>query len=439
MFSLLLAALAAAQVYSVEVIEPSIGASATTANAIAEDGDVVGHEDVGVGSWRAFYWSGALVVPLAKLPGGSVAEAFGLNGADVIVGLSNDASGFAKAVYWSSPTSPAVSLGTLGGPTSRAEAINDALWVTGMSHTSSSLGHAFRSDPSSITLTDLGTVGSFAGASWGTDLNAAGEIVGFSDGLHGVTLACRWLPMSTTALSIHDPSLFTHTFAEAISDPGAIVGYGITAGGATHPFLWTSATGMSDVAPSAGDCAARDINAAGAMVGVWMISGAPRAAMRPPGGAWLDLNASIPSGCGIVLEQAVGLNGGGSIVGVGALSSGAPRGFRLTPVASGLALGRLLPALAGTTNSISLLGATPGTVQYLTRAFSTGATPVPGCPGVSLSLAAAKLLKTAVADADGRATFPFHLPAAASGSSGYLQALEHATCRTSNRVSVSLP
>ena len=78
---------------------------------------------------------------------------------------------------------PGDDLGTLGGSSSNAYAINDAGQVTGTSLPATGVeGHAFRTAANGgITMTsDLGTLGGPALNSWGFGINTSGQVVGQS-------------------------------------------------------------------------------------------------------------------------------------------------------------------------------------------------------------------------------------------------------------------
>jgi len=88
--------------------------------------------------------------------------------------------------------------------------------------------------------------------------------------------------------------------------------------------------------------------------------------------------------------------------------------------------------LAGGRNTWNVNGATPGERVFFGYSFNLGATPLPGCPGVTVALGQGKVLGGAVADAQGRASLSRFVPRAASGRTVHFQAAEPSTCITSN-------
>ncbi len=88
-----------------------------------------------------------------------------------------------------------------------------------------------------------------------------------------------------------------------------------------------------------------------------------------------------------------------------------------------------VPGVAGMRNDWAAFDATPGATIFLVASASQGATPVPGCPGVSLGIGSPTLLDTAAANPRGVAPLHRVIPAALSGRTLVVQAVEPATCR----------
>ncbi|GEM_PF-6151006 len=92
------------------------------------------------------------------------------------------------------------------------------------------------------------------------------------------------------------------------------------------------------------------------------------------------------------------------------------------------------PGRAGTTNTLSVYGATPGQRVYFAYALRDGQTPVPGCPEVVLFLQRPVVIGSAVADGNGEASLNVFVPGAARGVTVVLQALERDLCNESNAI-----
>jgi len=308
--------------------------------------------------------------------------------------------------------------------------------ITGLAKLTTGWSHGFRHAGGMADLGSLDPLGH--SHSWGQDINTGGSIVGWADNLAaGSTEAVYWGPGATSPSSIHDPALFSITYAMGIADSEAVTGWAVTAGGAVNGFRWTRGGGMKDLGSPVGQCLPHDINSSDWIVATSGFLGTPVAYVRNPAGAgtWLNLNDRVPHGCGMIFDEARAINGAGQIAGFGTKTGSAEvRGYRLTPVASGLALGRLSPNIAGALNEISILGGTPGAKVYLVGGLTAGATAVPGCPGLSADIAGATHIATETVDASKRATFSFVVPLALFGRTSRMQAVERASCRKSNVV-----
>lgn len=111
------------------------GAYASSANAINNDGWVVGGSGPGASFWRATMWQGDVATVLPTL-GGNISYANDVNDMGVIVGMSWLGNGSIRqhATLWIDGA--AVDLGALPGfLNSSANAINNSGWVVGVSST----------------------------------------------------------------------------------------------------------------------------------------------------------------------------------------------------------------------------------------------------------------------------------------------------------------
>jgi probable HAF family extracellular repeat protein len=166
------------------------------------------------------------------------------------------------AVAWGDTASyRLVDLGTLGGESSYATAINDHGDVVGSSQTADGEYHGFvwRNG----TMRDLGTLRP-------NDINNRGQIVGTVDTAHGMQ-AVLWSRGRTTDLGTLGGG---SDWPTDINDRGQVVGMGSMANGANAPFLWSNGRmrklNLDDVS---------DINNRGQVAGGHLVEGGFHAAV----------------------------------------------------------------------------------------------------------------------------------------------------------------
>ena len=149
----------------------------TTAAAINDAGEVVGHSFVSRGNFHAFITgpNGVGMRSLGTL-GGPVSQAFGINNSGQVVEILQT-TGETRAFITGPGGTGMRDIGTVGGSYSYAYDINATGQVVGSSHTSSSEQHAIITNPNGLGMRDLGVFGS---TNWAWGINDLGQAVGSS-------------------------------------------------------------------------------------------------------------------------------------------------------------------------------------------------------------------------------------------------------------------
>ena len=119
----------------------TLGGSSAVANAISNNGMVVGASVTAGGAIHALAYDRTLHDLGTALPTDSYSEAFSVNEAGVAVGRSGQSPGDAVAAIFKS--GHVESIGTLGGETSAATDVNDGGVVVGFAQLSNGAEHAF--------------------------------------------------------------------------------------------------------------------------------------------------------------------------------------------------------------------------------------------------------------------------------------------------------
>lgn len=169
---------------------------------------------------NAFVHSGGVTTDLSTP--GYWSSAYDVNASGRAVGYYGLANGDFKAFSWTEGGGT-TSLGTLGGRSSYAQALNDSGHIVGSSTDASGFLHAFLYAGS---MRDLGTLGGTTSAAYG--INSAGDAVGYSKDSNGTSRAFVWKNGTLFDLNaLVDPSSgWSLEAAYGINDAGQIAGTG---------------------------------------------------------------------------------------------------------------------------------------------------------------------------------------------------------------------
>jgi len=278
---------------------------------------------------------------------GSSSSATGINREGRIVGtMSSSMHPDRLAFTWVKGN--AKPLGTLGGETSAARAVNDAGQVVGGSTLKNGFSHAFLYEDGRMT--DLGTLG--GQTSEALALNGAGMAVGRAQLRNGDTHAFSWRKGTITDLGTLGGNHAGHSsIANGVNDRGIVTGQSSSAvdPGLVHAFRWSADGGLQDLGTLAGgqNSFGLGVNEDGDIVGgseirgrefhafIVRAQGAGKDEGKGAGGGhpkMIDLNDELEkkSGEGWVLTAATAINDRGQIIGYGT-HRGVAAAFLLTP------------------------------------------------------------------------------------------------------------
>jgi probable HAF family extracellular repeat protein len=210
------------------------GGGYSVAYDINEAGQIVGQQSTASG-WSAISWFQGGATYLENQPGG-VSSAYGINNAGQIVGESEpDMNSRAYASAWNN--GKLSTMGTVGGGgLGIALKINDAGDIVGYS--ANARGEERPTLWKNGSPVDLGTLGGSSGAA--RAINSRGQIVGTSDAPYGAGLtthATLWYRGAMTDLGTLGGA---YSRAGAINSSGQIVGLSTGPDERPHPVIWRS-------------------------------------------------------------------------------------------------------------------------------------------------------------------------------------------------------
>jgi probable HAF family extracellular repeat protein len=310
-----------------------------------------------------FLWRNGRMTGLPPLPGGSTSGAASINLFGQIVGEADNSTpgpnpficftpNQCRAVIWE--RGGVRDLGTLpGGLNAAAGWVNDLGQVVGDSEFGTSVDpingfvDAHAALWSGRKIIDLGTLG--GPASVANSINDFGAVTGFSqfdlivnpDVGSGIPSFHAFLFEHNRMIDLHSAGGLggDESFGASINNRRQVIGTADLAGNESeHAFLWQNGV-MRDLGalPGDPDSSAQAINDTGTIVG-WSGDGEEifKAAIWKDGIA-VDLNSMIPADTDLQLLLALGINLRGEIVGLGvSASSGEFHGFLLTPNVTGM-------------------------------------------------------------------------------------------------------
>ena len=326
--------------------------NSSCATSINESGEIVGRSEIdivdplfGVREFRAVLWKDGKIQNLGTF-GGRYSLPSSINNRGQVAGSATNAVPDPFSLLYQLVFSPngtqsraflwenghKKDLGTLGGPDATASLVNEDGQAAGLSYVNST--------PNSVTgfptlhpflwhkgkMKDLGTLGGFG--SPGTQnspptvgvsgLNNRGQVIGVSP-LAGDQIAHPFLWDEGNLIDLTVQSGGLIATADAINDAGQIVGNANFPTGASDAYLWQDGV-FTDLGTLAGDCFSRAfaINSRGQVVGQSFscITNIVRSFLWE-NGSMIDLNALIPPGSNLFLDNTLVINDHGEIGGLG--------------------------------------------------------------------------------------------------------------------------
>ena len=210
----------------------------SVARSINNAGDVVGQDNSNSSS--AFLYSNGLLTILPPLSANySFSDARAINDNGAIAGYSTRGSGAGISRAFLYANGAMQDLGTLGGESSYAMAINNSGVVAGYSHVPSGYLHGFIYQNG--VMKDLGALSEYQ-SSLAMAINESGTAVGWAAKPDGNGVAVMFkdgliYDLNNLIPPQLNPGLVTLTYAYGINDGGQIVGVGVFPNGTEHAIL----------------------------------------------------------------------------------------------------------------------------------------------------------------------------------------------------------
>ncbi len=409
---------------SIGVLE---GFNSSDAWALDEYARLVGV--VGRGPYQWVVWINGELHVVPTPPGSSGGSAYDISpNTGVVVGsaLVNNRS---RPAVWKIGGGSTMLANLSGSLACSGAAINDSGWIAGTCYLSDAAALWRRFDPP----IDLGHLGGGSGGSGASDINAHGEIVGYS--YSPLNVARPYLWRNGRMIDIGGEPANASGYAYDINDRTEVVGESSIA------FHWID--GLITRLPSFGPCAARPlaISNQGLIVG-WdnkdsrCRSGYEHTVVWEHNGQQFveyDVNDYMDRQPDLTLIQGKDINEAGQIAAYGTLANGQGRGFLITPYLFEMA--DPVPGRAGTQNTITITGLAPNQRVHLVWGTREGAQKIHGtCPGGTLLIRDPRALPPVRADANGVATITLNVPLIARGRTFRMQAVAPIECQISHTV-----
>jgi probable HAF family extracellular repeat protein len=292
-----------------------------------------------VPEWRAVLWTNGRRLDLGTL-GGNESAGIGMNDSTQVTGVATNATPDPYGLLFPGESNRAFlwrhgkirDLGTLGGPDSFGQYINNRGQVAGFSYINNVPGpngiptvDPFLWDPEGRKMFDVGGFGGTFGQV--NSLNDRGQVIGTSNGAGDTTTyAFVWYKGTLTKLEALGGS---YTQPNWINAAGEIAGFAFHADNLTSsPVLWRNgrATPLAKL-PGYRCGGASYINSVGQIIGELVAmpgfcsqpdpSETAQAAVLWENGSVVDLNTVIPANSPLQLVKANDIDGRGEIAGIG--------------------------------------------------------------------------------------------------------------------------